>query len=132
MHFNSFLKSKTGTFLSSVLTGLIVTRVLALLFFAIATHFPSTNQQFIDDAFHHYYFGLGILIVSFLIKKNAKAFLLTGFGLGVILEESAVILDTMGFEGFRFFYLNGFDFILIIAGIVLWGIVAFYNYKIEK
>lgn len=107
----------TSRFISIVLIAIILMRSYALGLFYILEKFIGENsqiaKQIVDDPWHHYQFGLLLMILGFFIYKTRKSFVLLAIGLGIFLEEWAVFLSDLGLSTNQF-YATKMDFISII------------------
>ncbi len=80
------------------------------------------NERMQSDPWHHYHMGFSLIGLSFLMRSKEKR--LAAVGLGIVVEEWAVLLDDFGFMTLDLYLSNldywvGIGFIGLICGLLI-------------
>ncbi len=91
------------------------------------------DSQIMNDNFHHYQVALVVLLCTFIWRKKLWAWKAQAISLGVMLEESAVIVGDMKIFGMVCeYYLNGWDFLVSSLVLVVVGTFLYFNYSAKQ
>ena len=121
-----FLK-ETSRFSLVALIIILLTRIWAISLFYFLGDDSQIAQGIVNDPFHHYHFGLALIVLAVLLRKHRKALFLVAIGLGIFLEEWVVFLKDLGLSTNNA-YLTKTDFFSIIGIVGLIRVLskAFY------
>mgnify|MGYP001581582017 CR=1 FL=1 len=98
---------------------IIVIRLWVFLFYALfgLTKFAI---DIVNDSFHHYFLGLGLLAIVLLFKnKLGKLFIyLSAFSIALVVDEYTLILKDIGFN-LPYLYTSATDHISLVAFLII-------------
>lgn len=124
---NSIFTKKVNPFFAALIISIFTTRLVIALMFLMLAEGSALAERIVTDSLHHYHVGMLLMVSAFFVKRKANKLVLLGAGLGILVEEWAVLFDELGL-GTRYLYQSGVD--LIIG--LLFCFVVWVLWKIAK
>jgi len=116
--------STSNKFFKTLIITVILTRVsTASLTFLLGDNIE-LRSRIIEDPFHHYQLGLILVVIGLLFKRRyQKTFWFIPVGLGIFLEEIAVVFGDLGF-GSNSYYHSGWDLLMGLMLIAIFWLIT--------